>query len=722
MKVALRALIFIGAFALASSADALAAAKKKKPTAPPAGSGKRVIQLMPLANVQIQLPDDDWRNFGEDYQARLTTRLVESGKFILYDELPSGIGSETAALRSDSHPQYVWSGSTTPGARITVDLLAYSFQTGSKGNRMFYGFDERHARLDNEFPLPRNKTSNASHFGITFEKKGSAPFDSLAGLDLGEGLHINVLFAWLKVQYASYRSRIKLRVEVESEYTGTKEHRYVDVKGEGFFFDIVGAYLGYSAGIRAARRDAMLQAFLKGVDGSVSVLDRALKDIPLVASVDGIVSEDRKTYVLLGTGHHSEVKPGLVYRSLDDPSLALKVEFSNSSGSVTRLIEGDIRHVRPGMRFQEGLPAPPPDVVSVPSALSTPSESQLAAFENVTAPFGELKKFDFKKGEAPEISAATAFFQSLVEIVILPLRLARYAAYDQTYRKTRYDDDENGSYRWHRYRLNDHWSETLNQDRVHPGDFRFQPIVAVVDTGVDYNLSEIHDSVVPGGWDFISGDSRPYDDHYHGTQITSLILAAAPHARILPVKVFNPWGVTTSAALYSGIRHAVDHGAQVIVCAWATRLNTEALREAVRYAHERGVIIVAPAGDAGQDIGIFPRYPAAHTREFDNVLAVTGVDTAQKLLLKDRFSAGYSPDWVRLAVPASRMTVLEPRGGRDTATSTTFSAALAAAGLARIIADDPDTGYEVWIQTLLERARPTPSLSPFVKDGALLQF
>ena len=465
----------------------------------------------------------------------------------------------------------------------------------------------------------------------------------------------------------------------------------------------------------------MLQAFLKGVDGSASVLDRALIDIPLVASVDGIVSEDRKTYVLLGTGHHSEVRSGLVFRSLDDPSLAVKVDFSNSSGSVTRLIEGDIRNVRPGMRFQEGLPAPT-GVASVASALSVPADSQLAAFENVTAPFGELKKLDFKNGEAPNISAIKAFFQSLVEIVILPLRLARYAAYDQTYRKTRYEDDENGSYRWHRYRLNDHWSETLNQDKIHPGDFQARPIIAVVDTGVDYNLSEIHDSIVPGGWDFISGDARPYDDHYHGTQVTSLILAAAPHARILPIKVFNPWGVTTSAALYSGIRHAVDQGAQIIVCAWATRLNTEALREAVRYAHERGVVIVAPAGDAGQDIGTFPRYPAAHTREFDSVLAVTGVDTAQKLLLKNRFSAGYSPDWVRLAVPASRMTVLEPKGGRDTATSTTFSAALAAAALARIIADDPDAGYEVWLETLLDRARPIQALAPFVKDGALLQF
>jgi serine protease len=160
-----------------------------------------------------------------------------------------------------------------------------------------------------------------------------------------------------------------------------------------------------------------------------------------------------------------------------------------------------------------------------------------------------------------------------------------------------------------------------------PGGRRVR--VAVVDTGVAYaDRGRLHRSPDLGparllrGHDFVSNDDYPNDENGHGTFVASTIAASANngygmvgiayHADIIPVRVLNAGGGAGSARIAEGIRYAVNRGAQVINASIelfdplaspprALSITTAPeIRDAIRYAHSQGVVIVAAAGNLAQ--------------------------------------------------------------------------------------------------------------------------
>jgi subtilisin family serine protease len=225
------------------------------------------------------------------------------------------------------------------------------------------------------------------------------------------------------------------------------------------------------------------------------------------------------------------------------------------------------------------------------------------------------------------------------------------------------------------------------------------------------------------GWDFVSEDSRPYDDGYHGTQIASLVVSVAPQAKIMPLKIFNPWGITTSAAIYGAFIYAVDHGAQVIVCGWSTPVNSQALQRGVTYAHDHGVVVVTASGDLGVNLATIPAYPAVLARTFDNVVSVTGVDVNDQLEQVSGKAASFDPTSVKIAAPGQDIEVAEPRLGETRTSSTGLAAAIVAGAVARVVASDNLSGtYQEWIQTLLSEADSVPGLDTAVQGGLRLHI
>ncbi len=165
--------------------------------------------------------------------------------------------------------------------------------------------------------------------------------------------------------------------------------------------------------------------------------------------------------------------------------------------------------------------------------------------------------------------------------------------------------------------------------------------VAVLDTGIAYedhvdahgtylrapNLSAV--TFLPG-YDFINGDEHPNDDQRHGTHIAGVIAASSgvastgPGASLMPVKVLDSGNSGSELALAEGIRYATDHGARVINMSLAfppTYFPSRLLQEAIDHAAQHGVIMVAAAGNHGEDL---VAYPAA----FRDVIAVGASDLA----------------------------------------------------------------------------------------------
>lgn len=712
-----------------SSGPALEVNKKEN-------SGKKVIALTSIKNIQIELPDQSMHNFGEDYQASLITQLTQSGRYIVTDAKTIDLLPEikVESLTRD----YVWPASVTPSATLRIEVEALSFQTGLRGDQMFYGFDERFrtpfndgsGQVLNEFPL-KSVSIEPSWFGDTFDGKGDVPFDSHSGLDLGDGFDIDALFAWLSVKYARYHTELHLRLGLNGPLGGATEYRKIQVAGDGFFFDVSGAYQGYSAGISVARRDAMEQAVKKALDASVSAIDHALIDLPLMAKVDAVLSDGT---VLIGTGPFSEIPPGTLYEEVNHPDAVVEVLSSVSSGSLGHVIAGDPSVVTTGSLFRQitsqSLSGSQIVNRSLGGQAGAPVEAETIVLPPENLPPAQLG------GLVVTVSRWQAFLKSVAESIFLPYRIWRYFTYDQTYHKESDLGLSPSDYGLEK----DPWAQQIGLAQapmmeVSPsGDAAnvASPIVAVMDSGVDYNHPVLHHALWLNpdpledpegrkdryGWDYVSGDSRPFDDGYHGTQIASLISTVAPVAKIMPIKVFNPWGITTSAMIYSGFVYAVDHGAQIIVCGWSTTVNSQAIRMGVSYAKEHGVIVVAAAGDQGVSLERWGIYPAVLGRTYDNLLPVTGVNGKDQLFQDGYRKANYDATWVKIAAPAMSIRVAEPRMGQSKESSTGLSAAIVAGVLARNLAAHGLSGsYSDWISELLGDADPIPGLMNSVRGG-----
>ena len=153
--------------------------------------------------------------------------------------------------------------------------------------------------------------------------------------------------------------------------------------------------------------------------------------------------------------------------------------------------------------------------------------------------------------------------------------------------------------------------------------------IAVVDSGVNANHPDFSGRVLPG-YDFANNDADPSDDVGHGTHVAGIAAAAGDNGegvagmcwqcRILPVKVGDEEGIPTDA-LISGIRWAVDQGADIINLSLGGPENDPLEHEAIKYAASKNVLVVAAAGNSA-DQGNPVEYPAA----YDEVIAVGATD------------------------------------------------------------------------------------------------
>jgi len=160
-------------------------------------------------------------------------------------------------------------------------------------------------------------------------------------------------------------------------------------------------------------------------------------------------------------------------------------------------------------------------------------------------------------------------------------------------------------------------------------------IVAVVDTGVDYNHPDLAGNMWTApdgshGWNFLSNNNNPMDDFTpdgHGTDVAGVIAAllnngvgisGIAQVKIMAVKVCDGQGTCSNDDVASGIQWAVDHGANIINLSIGGTADP-LLYAGVKYAADRGVLLVASAGNCNHGPIM---YPAA----YDEVIAVTGIN------------------------------------------------------------------------------------------------
>jgi minor extracellular serine protease Vpr len=136
--------------------------------------------------------------------------------------------------------------------------------------------------------------------------------------------------------------------------------------------------------------------------------------------------------------------------------------------------------------------------------------------------------------------------------------------------------------------------------------------IAVIDTGVDYNHPDLFgfgpDGKVIGGFDFIENDDSPLDTNGHGTEVTGIIAAdgalkgIAPRAKILAYRVSDTGNSVSSDLIVKAIQRAVEDDADVINISLGVNRTNDRIEDAINYAVQKGVIVIAAAGNSGPDL------------------------------------------------------------------------------------------------------------------------
>lgn len=155
-------------------------------------------------------------------------------------------------------------------------------------------------------------------------------------------------------------------------------------------------------------------------------------------------------------------------------------------------------------------------------------------------------------------------------------------------------------------------------------------IVAIIDTGISLSHPDLNTKFVPG-WNTIDNNSN-HDDSWlisHGTHCAGIAAASSDNAigvagvswgsSLMGVKVLNAFGGGTETDIAEGIVWAADHGATVGSLSLGLPTSTGLLEDAVNYAWDAGMVVVAATGNTP---GAAVFYPA----RLDHVIAVGATD------------------------------------------------------------------------------------------------
>ena len=192
-------------------------------------------------------------------------------------------------------------------------------------------------------------------------------------------------------------------------------------------------------------------------------------------------------------------------------------------------------------------------------------------------------------------------------------------------------------------------------------------IVAVIDSGIDFSHPELIDAQWINkdekpdngkdddnngyiddryGYDFYYDDNVPGPDgtiliHGHATYIAGILAAkmdgegvvgVAPHVKMMNLQIMDKFLFGTSANLAKAIHYAVDNGADVLNFNLELYENTTELQEAIQYAYEHNIIMIAETGGFGYRNRRVP--PCEHIEipgAYEHVIVVVPTDFGDEI-------------------------------------------------------------------------------------------
>ncbi|SNY24282.1 serine protease [Orenia metallireducens] len=167
--------------------------------------------------------------------------------------------------------------------------------------------------------------------------------------------------------------------------------------------------------------------------------------------------------------------------------------------------------------------------------------------------------------------------------------------------------------------------------------------VAVIDTGIDLDHPDLQGQLdLENSINILNSDpekgiidTNSDDDNGHGTHVAGIIGATTNNQEgiaginwkvsIIPIKVLDYYGNGSIDNIAAGIEWAVDHGVDMINLSVGGDFDSQILKDAIDYAHDKEVTVIAASGNDGEED--YLRYPAA----YENTIAVGSIDSSLDL-------------------------------------------------------------------------------------------
>lgn len=266
--------------------------------------------------------------------------------------------------------------------------------------------------------------------------------------------------------------------------------------------------------------------------------------------------------------------------------------------------------------------------------------------------------------------------------------------------------------------------------------------IAVIDTGVDYNHPDLKKNIMVNqaelngtagvdddgngfvddtyGYDFGDNDNDPMDGHGHGTHCAGVIGAShngvgiagvMAKVQILPIKFLKDNGQGTLAGAIGAIDYATQMGVHIMSNSWGGGGNSQALKESIERAMDKGIIFVAAAGNSNSDNDTKMTIPAGY--DLANIISVGALDGKGK---RASFS-NYGKKSVHVFAPGVDIysTVQNNKYKKMSGTSMACPHVSGVAGL--LLASEPNLDFKEVRQRLMDTAIRSSKLDDYTASG-----
>ncbi|WP_379127855.1 S8 family serine peptidase [Paenibacillus sp. sgz500958] len=142
--------------------------------------------------------------------------------------------------------------------------------------------------------------------------------------------------------------------------------------------------------------------------------------------------------------------------------------------------------------------------------------------------------------------------------------------------------------------------------------------IAVLDSGIDKNNTFLR-KLTLSGYNFVDNNDDVTDILGHGTEVagvlalmeSTLFKSMEPFKKyisILPVKIVDTRGYTDELKICAGVKYAIENHADIILLSLGQQKDSEEMRRVFEVSEAKGVVVIAAAGNSGNEI----EYPAAY--------------------------------------------------------------------------------------------------------------